>query len=308
MTVLNGSFESWPEPAGPSVATIGVFDGVHLGHRALLSRVITAEAISAVLTFDPHPGEILRPDSHPRLLTTIDERIELLTALGVDLVGVLDLSEIRMFPPERFVTDILIEKLGLSRLVVGTDFHFGRDRAGDVPFLRESARRHGFEVEVVDLVSSDGVISSSRIREMVEIGDVSRAAALLGSNFTLSNRVSDGDKRGRDLGFPTANLRPPPRKVIPGNGIYAALARVGGAEYRAAVNVGTRPTFGESDLVIEAHLLDFSQDIYGEELRLEFVERLRPEVAFDDVDRLVAQIEVDVRETRRILTTVPDGE
>jgi riboflavin kinase/FMN adenylyltransferase len=287
--------------------TVGVFDGVHLGHRAILERLRSREMPSLVLTFDPHPAEVLSPGTDPRLITTIEERLVLLEKAGVDTVGVLDLALIRHFPPERFVSEVLVDRLGVGCLVVGTDFHFGKDRAGDVPFLMGSGSMHGFEVVVVDLLEQSGVVTSSRIRDLIEAGEVAAAAALLGSRYRLSNVVVQGESRGRGLGFPTANLRPPSRKVIPGRGIYAAFAEFGGETYRAAVNVGVRPTFGGGELLIEAYLLDFEGDLYGDVLTLEFVERLRPELEFADIDSLVSRISDDVANVRRILGSAVAG-
>jgi riboflavin kinase/FMN adenylyltransferase len=287
--------------------TVGVFDGVHLGHRAILERLDSRGMPGVVLTFDPHPAEVLAPGTDPRLITTIDERLVLLEKAGVGTVGVLDLALIRHFPPERFVSEVLVDRLGVGCLVVGTDFHFGKDRAGDVPFLFDSGKSHGFEVEVVELLEQGGVITSSRIRELIERGEVAVASALLGSRYRVSNVVVRGESRGHGLGFPTANLRPPARKVTPGRGIYAAFAEAGGQTHRAAVNVGVRPTFGGGELLIEAYLLDFEGDLYGEVLTLEFVERLRPELEFADIDSLVSRITDDVADVRRILGSTVAG-
>jgi riboflavin kinase/FMN adenylyltransferase len=284
---------------------VGVFDGVHLGHRAILERVKGRSVPGVVLTFEPHPAEVLAPGTNPRLITTIEERIDLIEASGVDVVAVIDLAEIRYLAPEEFVARVLLAKLGAGHVVVGADFQFGRDRAGDCEFLIESGRRHGFDVDVVGLVGSEGVISSTRIREMIEEGDVAGAARLLGSRYRLSGEVVPGDHRGKDLGFPTSNLRPPERKVIPGKGIYAAWARLDGEKVAAAVNVGTRPTFGGTELLIEAHLLDFDRDLYGTTLTLEFVDRLRPELEFDTAQDLVAAITADVESVRRLLERSP---
>jgi len=187
---------------------------------------------------------------------------------------------------------------------MGTDFHFGRDRAGDVDYLRHAGDRKGFKVDVVELQEVDGVISSSEIRALIETGEVSAAASLLGSRFRLSNVVVHGDNRGREIGFPTANLQPPERKVIPGHGVYAAFALLRSERHQAAVNVGVRPTFGQSDLVVEAYLLDFNDDCYGETMTLEFVERLRPELKFAEVSELVEQMSVDVAMVRELLAGV----
>jgi riboflavin kinase/FMN adenylyltransferase len=285
--------------------TVGVFDGVHHGHRLILGRLVAAPFPSTVLTFDPHPAEVLSPGTHPRLITTVEERIELMQGVGVDSVGVLDLSEIRHLEPEQFVTQVLMTKLGARLIVVGSDFQFGRDRAGDTEFLRQAGETHGFEVDVVDLVESGRVISSSRVRHLIEEGEVAAAAALLGSRYRLSNVVVPGDRRGKTLGFPTANLRPPARKVIPGRGIYAAFAHLGGEALAAAVNVGVRPTFGGGELLIEAFILDFDRDIYGSVLDLEFVERLRPELEFDNPEALVDAMNLDVARVRQVLETAP---
>ncbi|MGA7282442.1 MAG: bifunctional riboflavin kinase/FAD synthetase [Acidimicrobiia bacterium] len=307
MRVLSGPWFEWPALQIATAITIGVFDGVHLGHRRLLDSVVESGMTPAVLTFDPHPAEVLAPGSHPRLLTTVEERIELLDRIGIELVGVLDLAEIRSFPPERFVGEVLIEKLGMSHLVTGTDFHFGRDRAGDVEFLMAAGERLGFTMDVVELKDHGGVISSSRIRALIENGEVADASDLLGSNFTLTNIVVAGDRRGRELGFPTANLEPPVRKVIPGHGIYAGRARIEGRWHAAAINVGVRPTFGGTGLVIEAYILDFERDLYGEALTLEFVEKLRPELKFDSVADLISQMKADVEMVRAIVGAPAQG-
>lgn len=305
MKVLDGPLGDWETQEPPRALTVGVFDGVHLGHRVILDRLAAAPYPSTVLTFDPHPAEVLSPGTHPRLITTIEERIRLLKEAGVETVGVLDLSEIRHLEPEEFVSQVLVAKLGVRVLVVGSDFQFGRDRAGDCEFLRQAGRRHGFEVEVVHLVESDGVVSSSRIRRLIEEGDVATAATLLGSRYRLSNVVIAGDRRGREMGFPTANLKPPDRKVIPDRGVYAVFAELDGEMLPAAVNVGVRPTFGGTELLIEAFILEFDRDIYGSVLQLEFVERLRPELEFEGAAALVAAMHEDVARTRQVLSTAP---
>lgn len=307
MIVHQGPLAGWKEQPAPYAVTIGVFDGVHLGHRLILDRLRASGLPTAVLTFDPHPAEVLSPGTDPRLITTIAERIELFEQIGVDTVGVLDLSEIRRYEPDRFVEEVLIGRLGIARLVIGSDFHFGRDRSGDTAYLIAAGERLGFDVEVVDLLGRDGVVTSTRIRELIEAGRVSAATELLGSRFRLSNEVVHGEERGRDLGFPTANLRPPVCKVIPGHGIYAAFACIGAECIPAAVNVGVRPTFDGSELLIEAHILDFERDLYGSSLTLEFVDRLRPELRFEDVDALIRQMADDVADVRRILGSVTAG-
>jgi riboflavin kinase/FMN adenylyltransferase len=291
----------WEALDPPRAVTVGVFDGVHHGHRMILGRLVAAPFPSTVLTFDPHPAEVLSPGTNPRLITTVEERIELMQGVGVDSVGVLDLSEIRHLEPEQFVTQVLVAKLGVRLIVVGSDFQFGRDRAGDSEFLRQAGEAHGFDVDVVDLVESGRVISSSRVRHLIEEGEVATAATLLGSRYRLSNVVVPGDQRGKAMGFPTANLEPPARKVIPGNGIYAAFAHAGAEPLAAAVNVGVRPTFGGTKTLIEAFILDFDRDIYGSVLELEFVERLRPELEFASVEALVEAMNEDVARVRQVL-------
>jgi riboflavin kinase/FMN adenylyltransferase len=248
---------------------------------------------------------VLRPGTPPRLITTIDERVALLDALGVDRVGVLDLAEIKEQAPTSFVRDVLVDKLNVAQMVVGDDFRFGKDRTGDIDLLFRLGESLGFVVDPIGLIAdSTGNVSSSRVRELIEAGEVADAALLLGSRFTVTNTVIDGDKRGRQLGFPTANISPPRRKVIPAAGVYACFARLGDDTLGAAVNVGFRPTFDGSTLLIEAFLLDFDADVYGRSLTLEFVEYLRPELRFDAVTALVDRMREDVAETRKILGSV----
>lgn len=307
MIVRDGPWESWERIPEPTSVTIGVLDGVHLGHRELLGN-LDDSLLRTVLTFEPHPVEVLRPGTEPRLITTIDERIVLLEDAGVGCVGVLDLAEIKEQAPEEFVSEVLVGRFSVAHLVVGADFRFGRDRAGDVSLLTRMGEEHGYRVDIIELLEIDRVpVSSSRIRSLVEQGKVAEAAELLGSRFTLTSEVVDGDKRGREIGYPTANLRPPARKLIPGRGVYACFASVDGVVHRAAVNVGVRPTFGGDELLVEAYILDFDDDIYGNELTLEFVEYLRPELTFSGVDDLVDRMEVDVEQTRAILEVARSG-
>lgn len=304
MIVLEGRWEDWDVPEGRTSLTIGVLDGVHRGHRRLLAALDPALR-RTVLTFEPHPVEVLRPGTPPRLLTDIDERVRLFGGVGVEMVGVLDLSSIKEQSPDEFVSAVLVDKMGIGQLVVGEDFRFGKDRTGDVGLLAERSAESGFELDVIGILGAAGEpVSSSRIRALIETGDVSAAAALLDSWFTITATVVDGDKRGRELGFPTANLRPPPRKVIPAHGVYACFATIADERLGAAVNVGTRPTFAGKDLLIEAYLLDFEGDLYGADLTLEFVEYLRPELTFDGIGPLVTQMAEDVTMCRDVLERV----
>ncbi len=305
MRVLKGSYQSWEPSETPTALTLGVFDGVHLGHRQLLARAFGHDGTHAVITFDPHPVEVLAPGTSPRLITNIDERLELLEDLEAELIAVLNLAEVRDFRPQQFVSEILVEKLAVSSLTVGEDFQFGKDRAGDVAYLTQAGESVGFEVDVIGMVAEGGqAVSSSRIRSLIEVGSVADAAALLGSRYRVTGPVIDGDKRGRDIGYPTANLKPVARKVTPSNGVYATVTKVDGTDHMSATNVGTRPTFGGGERLIETHILDFEGDIYGEEITVEFVERLRPELEFKSVAELLEHMAEDVERSRKILHPV----
>ena len=307
MRVLRGTWREWNPPDGRSSLTIGVLDGVHKGHRALIGRLDDG-LMKTVLTFEPHPVEVLQPGTPPRLITNIDERLGLLDDAGVHQVGVLDLTEIKDLSPTQFVQSLLVDKLRVSNLVVGPDFRFGKDRTGNIALLIDLGRTAGFGVDVIDQVDDgEGPVSSSRIRQMIETGRLEEAYQAMGSRYRVTNTVIDGVGRGREIGFPTANLRPPERKVVPAIGVYAAYARAQGQILPAAVNVGVRPTFGGGELLIEAHLIDFDADIYGQDVTVEFVEYLRPELKFDAVDELVTTIDNDVAKTRTVLAaTAPD--
>lgn len=304
MNVLEPAWQTPP----PSGVAIGVFDGVHRGHAAvvagLVERCRSEGLTSGVLTFEPHPVEVLAPGRAPSLLTTVERRVRLLTELGVDWVGTLDLRDIRTMTPEQFIDVVLVGRASASIVTVGDDFRFGHDRAGDVALLQERGRSAGFSVSAVDLVSDDsGVISSSRIRALLEAGEVGRAAGLLGRPHRIGGAVVRGDARGRTLGFPTANIVPSPRLALPADGIYAVRVSDGVAG-DAVASLGVRPTFGDGGgRILEVHVFDFSDDLYGARLEVDFIERLRGEVRFDSVPDLVAQMEADAADARRVLAS-----
>jgi riboflavin kinase/FMN adenylyltransferase len=264
---------------------------------------------SVVVTFDRHPAEVVRPDSAPKLLTDLDQKLELLATTGVDVTLVVHFDEERAHEPaEDFVTEILVEALNTKMLTVGADFHFGHQRRGNVAMLEAMGTTAGFDVAPIELVSLPGVdapVSSTRIRQALGDGDVSLAATLLGRFHEVRGVVQHGDKRGRELGFPTANVAVPDRVMLPADGIYAGWYRTGDGEARAAaLSLGRRPTFYDDhgQRLLEAYLLDFDGDLYNTPARVCFVERLRGEVKFDSVDALVAQIGADVVRTREVLS------
>jgi len=306
-------------PAGGTAVTIGAYDGVHLGHRYLLSELCSraaAEGLStAVVTFDRHPATVVRPESAPLLLTDLEQKLELLADCGIDTTLVVPFDRERADETaEGFVDEILVGVLGARLVVVGEDFHFGHGRKGTVALLRELGTVHGFGVEGVQLSGTDGeAVSSTRIRQLVAAGDVAQAAVLLGRAHEVRGPVVRGDGRGRsELGFPTANVAVPPDVALPGIGIYAGTyTRPDGGAHRAAISVGRRPTFyddaGDRPPLLEAYLLDFDGDLYGEEARVGFMERLRGEERFERVEDLVAQMHRDVAAVRGLPGPGPGG-
>jgi riboflavin kinase/FMN adenylyltransferase len=308
--------ERCPRPAPGTVVTIGAYDGVHLGHRTVIAtcRRLAVERglATALVTFDRHPATIVRPESAPSLLTDLDQKIELLSETGVDYVYVLTFDETRANESaEDFVEVVLAECLNAKTVAVGADFHFGHHRRGNVELLRELGRELGFEVVGLDLVGTDGEVaargeevSSTRIRRALTDGDLELANRLLGRPFELRGEVVAGDRRGRSWGFPTANVAVPDQMQLPADGIYACwYVRPGGEAHPAAVSLGRRPTIYDEQpyRLLEAHLLGFDGDLYGERAAVRFVARLRGEVKFDSVDALVDQIKVDCDDARRIL-------
>ncbi|MGR6317917.1 bifunctional riboflavin kinase/FAD synthetase [Micromonospora soli] len=301
-------YEAAPGGWGRSVVTIGVFDGVHKGHQATIGHAVARArelgVKSVVVTFDPHPAEVVRPGSHPAVLTEPARKAELIEALGVDVLCVVPFTpEFSRLPAEAFVHDILVEHLHAALVVVGANFRFGHRAAGDVALLERLGRTFGFGVEGGPLVAEAGtVFSSTYIRSCVDAGDVAAAAAALGRPHRVEGVVVRGDQRGRELGYPTANLLTHRYAAVPADGVYAArLVRRGGAPLAAAVSVGTNPTFSGRERRVEAYALDFTGDLYGERLALDFVAHLREQRTYDSIEPLVAQIAEDVERTRRAL-------
>ncbi len=296
-------------PPGERSIAIGSFDGVHLGHRAVIEQAIATAreqgVRSAVLTMYPHPMAVLRTRQAPSELSTLPRRIELASEIGPDEVIVLPFTEqLSQISAGAFVTDILVGRLGARAVTVGDNFHYGHRATGNITTLVAEGAEHGFSVTVMPLLEIDGApVSSTRIRQLVLEGDVTAAARLLGRAPWLDGEVVHGEKRGRELGYPTANLLPPPSSVVPAIGIYAGVAHLVGSSHVTAISVGRNPTFtGEGAPVrVEAHLLDFDADIYGQPLRLEFVHRLRDELKFDSAEALVTQLHEDVRLTRELM-------
>lgn len=315
MKVLDGDPLGWDPLVRQTAVAIGVFDGVHLGHQEVLEEVVATahgaghEAVA--LTFDPHPLELVAPDKAPALLTSVPQRLALFDDLGVDVCGILSFAEIRDLTPDVFVTEVLVSRLRVAGVIVGVDWRFGRDRAGDVDLLQRMGNEHDFSVRPVQLVRQlDGeVVSSTRIRNALDQGDVVLATRLLGHPFIIEGHVIHGDSRGRELGVPTANLHVPDRLAVPTHGIYATRSHHEGSVYRSVTSVGVRPTFGSgAHRTVESHILDFDDDLYGEWIGLEFVEWIRPELKFDSIDDLITAMNEDIQRAREILDSPPWSE
>ncbi len=305
MDVVHG-LEAFPTRRGPTVLALGTFDGVHRGHQRIITTAVQrAREIggrSVALTFDPHPLQVIAPPPEPFLLTTVEERLALLAAMDVDVTVVVRFDQaLRETPADAWV-DLLVHRVGISDVVSSTDHTFGKDRGGTVEVLRRRGQIDGFAIHTVPLMHLDGtLVSSTVIRRLIRAGAVYDAARYLGRWYTLAGQVIGGDHRGSGLGFPTANLQVPGEKVQPARGAYAGFVQAEAGRYEAAVSVGTRPTFGPGQVVVEAHLLDFTGALYGTHLTIEFVDRLHDDIAFPSPEALIQQLHDDVVVTRRRL-------
>lgn len=294
------------------MVTIGMFDGVHRGHQQIIGRAVEhARDIgvpAVVVTFDPHPSEVVRPGSHPALLTTPRHKAELVAALGVDVLCVLPFTvAFSRVPADEFVHLVLVERLHASAVVVGENFRFGHRAGGDVTLLTELGRRFGFRTEGVPLLrEGELAISSTHVRACVDAGDMRAAAQALGRPHRLEGVVVRGDRRGRSLGFPTANLDPVPHAAVPADGVYAGWLVRADDRWPAAISIGSNPTFEGTSRRVEAYLLDTDLDLYGDRVALDVVDRVRDTVRFPDATSLVAAMTQDVVAVRRLLR-LPDG-
>jgi len=295
-----------------SVVTIGAYDGVHRGHQAVIEQVRqqaeVLDARSVVVTFDRHPASIVRPESAPLLLTDIDQKLELLASTGLDATCIVKFDEdSSREAPSDFVKRVLVDGLSAKRVIIGEDFHFGYKRGGNVALLRELGPKFDFGVTPIELISrGDGVdepVSSTAIRRALAGGQVELATQLLGHHFEVRGVVVHGDERGRTIGFPTANIEVPNQICIPADGVYAGVfVRQDGTKHNCAINLGRRPTFYEhaDHSMLEAHLLDFSENLYGETVKLTFTHFLRGERKFENIDALKMQLKLDIEQTRAV--------
>jgi riboflavin kinase / FMN adenylyltransferase len=302
-----------PFPGEPAVISIGAYDGLHLGHRTVIDELKREAAIrgarTAIVTFDRHPADIVRPESAPKLITDHEQRLELFEAMAIDAAVVLPFDDAQSQEPAlSFIERVLVKCLNTVLIVEGVDFHFGRNREGNISLLREVGATYGFEVAPLVLFPrQDGIaepVSSTAIRRALAGGNVELAAAMLGRPFEARGRVVQGDQRGRLLGFPTANVEVPNRVCLPADGVYAGwFERPNGDQHPCAINLGRRPTFYEhaDHSLLEAHLIDFEGDIYGEPAKVRFTNFLRSERKFDGIDALVTQLKSDVEHARELL-------
>jgi len=293
-----------------SVVTVGTFDGVHAGHRAIMDTVLRKaeqrDARSVIVTFDPHPREIISPgDAGIKLLTTLQERREILEELGINRMAVIPFDrDFSLLSSEEFIRDIIFKKIGVSEFVIGYDHHFGKDREGSIETVERLGEELGFETYVVSKREVGAkTVSSTAIRNALsEEGDVEQAAEFLQRLYRLNGTVVHGDKRGKEIGYPTANIKPEDkRKIIPKDGVYAVGVRYEGEWYKGMMNIGTRPTFDDSQRTLEVHLFNFNKDIYGKEVQVRFVKRIRDEKKFSGVEELVRQLNDDENTAKEIL-------
>ena len=307
---------SIPDNAKGTAATIGVYDGVHLGHCQLLSQLREKSKerglATAVITFDQHPTRVTSPQNAPKLLTSFSQKMELFESQGIDYAYIIKFDKRRsMTPAAEFFQSVFVEGVKAKAIIVGEDFQFGHNREGDVAFLKREGAKEDIEVQGLHLFrhssSPDIVVSSTAIRMKLADGDIQMATEMLGRRFELEGTVVEGDKRGRQIGFPTANLSIPEEMLLPRDGVYACwYSRPDGSRHMAAVNIGLRPTFqtNDSKSILEAHLIGFDGDLYGESGQIEFVEYLREERQFDGVDALAAQLKSDVQASQSLLGAV----
>ena len=290
--------------------TVGTFDGVHAGHRVLINKVISEakkrNARSVIVTFDPHPREIIDPGSSGiNLLTTLEERCSLLAEMGIDEMVVISFDrDFSLLTSHEFVSDIIWKKIGVSQFIIGYDHQFGKDREGSINTVKRLGKKLGFDAHIVSKHEvEDKAVSSTKIRHALEKdGDVEEASKLLERYYLLSGTVVHGNKQGEKIGFPTANLLPAhPRKIVPKNGVYAVWVYFQKNYFKAMMNIGTRPTYGGSNRTIEIHILDFDRDIYGESLKIQFVKRIRDEIKFSSIEELKNRLYKDRTETESIL-------
>ena len=292
-------------PDRETVVTVGVFDGVHLGHCHLLQRLVQLSKPHlqpTVLTFSNHPVTVLRPGAQVSYLTSPQQKASLIKDQGVELVVSLEFTPELAQVSARDFAKALVDQLGMRGLVLGPDAAIGRDREGTASFLKRAGDEMGFWVESVEPLAFDGTVVKSRsIREGLSRGEVAACAKLLNRNYSLEGQVIEGDRRGTELGFPTANLRLENEIILPGDGIYATWAFVGGERHPSATSIGVRPTFGLSERLMEVHVMDFARDIYGQPMCVEFASKLRDQEAFQSAEALVQQINKDVADSRRVL-------
>ncbi len=288
------------------ILTLGNFDGIHVGHRRIISRVVAKaekESVpSVVYTFEPHPLKVVAPHRSPPILLDMEDKRGLIKELGIDYLVLAEFTkEFAATHPRRFVEDVLVKALRVREVWVGHDFSFGRGRAGTVEYLRELGRELGFKVRVMPAYRKGGrIVSSSLIRELVKAGEVRKAASLLGKDYRIKGRVVKGTAVGREIGFPTANLKVS-SELVPKNGVYAAYASVGGVRRPAVLNIGTAPTFGGRDKAVEVHILGFMGDLYGRKMEVSFVRRLRDEKTFKTRAALIRRIRKDAERARELL-------
>ena len=298
-----------PPDVTRTAVTVGSFDGVHRGHqdvlRQLVERARTLDVHSVLVTFDPHPLQIVNPSAAPQLLTVGDEKLEVLAESGIDFVAVLPFNPaLASWSAERFVSDILLSRFRMHDLLMGHDHRFGHNRSGDVETMRRLGAERGFDVSVVPAVTVNGgqSVSSTAIRRAVAGGDLDGAFRGLGRHYSISGRVGEGARRGRLLGFPTANVPvPSSKKLLPPEGVYAVRVQTPMGPHDGMLNLGPRPTFGDTEVVLEAHLFDADLDLYGAPVRIDFVARLRDTQKFSGVEALVEQLNVDATNARRLL-------
>lgn len=292
----------------PSVITLGNFDGLHLGHQILIKKVLSLagemHGRSVVFTFTPHPLKVLAPDRCPHLINIREEKIQLFRSMGIDLLVLAPFTlELSKKSPEAFVEEILCRSLCAKAIVVGQNYRFGRDRRGNVKFLKEMGRHLGFEVVVTEPVKIDNeMVSSTKIRQFLKKGEVEHAARLMGRPYQIKGRVIKGDGRGRLLGFPTANIMPV-HEIIPICGVYATKACVHSIEFDSITNIGYRPTFCKENLCVETHIFDFNKSIYDHDIAISFIARLRKEIKFESPEQLIEQIQKDMKQAKMILQT-----